>query len=425
MTTAAVPPTSTEPTPAPGRERLGRAFGIHLTGAGLANLADGVMAAGVPLIAIALTRSPGQISMLTAAFWVPWLLIGLFAGVLVDRVDRRHVQLVAMGVRAALLAGLTVLAVTDRLSIWVLVGFALLYGVTEVFVDLAASAMVPALVPASRRSAANGRILAAQQIGGTVIGAPVGSALLIAGTGWVVGVPAALAVAFILLIALGLRRSFRVERTAPVSIRADIGEGLRLLWTHPVLRPNLITGGVMNMANTAYFAVFVLFVVGPGSAIGLQPEHYPLLLTALPAGAIVGSVLTERLTRWLSEVPLMYLCWGVNSALLVVPVLFPTPLALGLAFAALGFTNTIGNVLGQTIRQRLVPSRLLGRVGGASRMVGYGLMPIGALLGGQVAEAFGLVPVFVGAAVLCLVTVAWVATQVDQRMVDRYDTATD
>lgn len=424
MTTAAVPPSSTGTIPAPGREPLGRPFGVHLTGAGLANLADGVMAAGVPLIAITLTRSPSQISLLQVAFWLPWLLIGLFAGVLVDRVDRRHVQLVAMSIRAVLLGGLTVLALTDRLSIWVLISFALLYGVTEVFVDLAASAMVPALVPASRRSAANGRILAAQQIGGTVIGAPVGSALLIAGTGWLVGVPAALAVAFVALIGFGLRRSFKVERTAPVSVRADIGEGLRHLWTHPVLRPNLITGGVMNMANTAYFAVFVLFVVGPGSAIGLQPEHYPLLATTLPAGAIAGSLLSERLTRWISEVPLMYLCWAVNSVLLVVPILFPTPLALGLALAGLGFTNTIGNVIGQTIRQRLVPSRLLGRVGGAARMVGYGLMPVGALLGGLVAEAFGLVPVFIGAAVLCLLAVAWVATQVNQGMVDRYDATT-
>src|SRR5690606_25287807 len=214
---------------------------------------------------------------------------------LVDRVDRRHVQLVAMGVRSLLLVALTVLAVGGHLSIWLLVGFALCHGVTEVFVDLAASAMVPAPVPVERRSAANARVLAAQQVGNAFLGAPIAGALLVVGPGWVVGVPAALCIGFVLLVGLGLRRSFAVERSAPESVRADLVDGLRHLWRHPVLRPNLVAGGVMNLANTGYFAVFVLFVVGPGSAVGLQPEHYPLLATSLPVGALLGSLLTERL----------------------------------------------------------------------------------------------------------------------------------
>ena len=414
---ATAPGTTAEP-----RTPLGRPFAVHLTGAGLANLADGIMAAGVPLLAVTLTRSPVEISMLQVAIWLPWLVLGLLAGVLVDRVDRRHVQLVAMGVRSLLLVALTVLAVGGHLSIWLLVGFALCYGVTEVFVDLAASAMVPALVPVERRSAANGRVLAAQQVGSAFLGAPIGGALLVVGAGWVVGVPAALCIGFVLLVGLGLRRSFAVERSAPESVRADLVDGLRHLWRHPVLRPNLVAGGVMNLANTGYFAVFVLFVVGPGSAVGLQPEHYPLLATSLPVGALLGSLLTERLAGRLREVPLMYVSWTINSAMLLVPVLSPTPAAIVAAFFVLGCTNTVGNVVSQTIRQRLVPSRLLGRVGGAGRTLAYGLMPVGALLGGVVGETVGLVPVFVGAAVLCLAVVGWVATQVNQAMVDALET---
>lgn len=423
VTTRKAPGTARPDGLSPTRVPLGRPFAVHLTGAGLANLADGIMAAGVPLLAVSLTRSPAEISMLQVAIWLPWLLLGLLAGVLVDRVDRRRVQLVAMSVRALLLAGLTWLAFSDRLSIWLLVGFALCYGITEVFVDLAASAMVPALVPPARRSAANGRVLAAQQVGSAFLGAPIGGALLVIGAGWVIGVPAALCVGFVLLIGFGLRRSFAVERDAPTSVRRDLIDGIQLLWRHPVLRPNLVAGGVMNMANTGYFAVFVLFVVGEGSTVGLRPEHYPLLATTLPVGALLGSMLTERLTLRVREVPLMYLCWAINSVMLLVPVFSPTPVAIGVAFFALGFTNTIGNVIGQTIRQRLVPSRLLGRVGGAGRTVGYGLMPVGALLGGLLGEAFGLVPVFIGAAALCLAIVAWVATRVNQGMVDALETA--
>lgn len=409
----AVPATN----PAPVREPLGRPFQVHLGGVGLANLADGIMAAGVPLIAISLTRSPGEISLLSAAIWLPWLLLGLLAGVVVDRLDRRRVQLVAMGVRVVLLSALTWLAFTDRLSMPVLIGFALAYGMTEVFVDLAAGALVPALAPRSRLSAANGRVLAAQQVFNAFVGAPAGGALLVLGAGWVVGVPAVLCVAFLVLIGLGLRGSYRIERAQQQPAGREISEGARFLLGHRVLRPILISGGLMNMASAAYFAVFILWVVGEQSRVGLRPEHYPLLFAALPVGAVLGSLLAERLQRRIDEVPLMFTCWAVNSVMLLVPVVWPEAGAIAGAMLVLGFTNTIGNVIGQTIRQRLVPAGMLGRVGGAGRTIGFGLMPVGALLGGQVAERWGLAAVFYGATVVCLGAVAYVALRVNQSLV--------
>ncbi|WP_238705445.1 MFS transporter [Serinicoccus profundi] len=125
---------------------LGRPFGAHLGAVGLANLADGVVQIGVPLLAVTLTRSPLLMGVLTAAVWLPWLVCGIPAGMLVDRWDRRRTMLVALGLRAVLLGGAAAVALTDRLTIWVLVGLALGYGITEVFTDLAAAAQVPALV---------------------------------------------------------------------------------------------------------------------------------------------------------------------------------------------------------------------------------------------------------------------------------------
>lgn len=404
-------------------EPLGRRFHVHLGGVGLANLADGIVAAGVPLIAISLTRSPGQIALLSVALWLPWLLLGLLAGVLVDRVDRRRLQVSAMSVRVLVLALLAAAAFTDRLSMPLLIGAVLLYGVTEVFVDLAAGALVPAIAPRSRLSAANGRVLATQQVCGTFVGALAGSVLLLLGHGWVIAVPAGLCVGFVLLIGTGLRGDYRIPRTGKVDVVHEVTEGARFLLGHRVLRPLLITAGVMNMANTGYFAVFVLWVVGPGSAVGLDPEHFPLLVAVIAVGAVLGSLVTERLLRRVQEVPLMFTCWGVNSLVLLIPVLWPQWAPIGAAMFVLGFTNTIGNVLSQTIRQRLVPARLLGRVGGAGRTIGYGLMPVGALLGGLVAEAWGLASVFVGAAILCLLAVGYVVARVSQGTVAAHETA--
>jgi predicted MFS family arabinose efflux permease len=107
--------------------------------------------------------------------------------------------------------------------------------------------------------------------------------------------------------------------------------------------------------------------------------------------------------------------------MLVVPLLWPTPLGVGAALVVLGLTNTIGNVISQTIRQRLVPSHLLGRVGGAGRTISFGLMPVGAVLGGVVGSQFGLPTVFIGAMVVCFLAIAHVVVKVNQPLVDAHD----
>jgi MFS family permease len=442
------------------REPLGRVFHVHLTGVGLANLADGIIAAAVPLVAITMTRSPALVSLLSAAVWLPWLLFGIVSGALVDRADRRRVQLIGMGARFGVLAALTVLFLSGRATMPLLIGLVFVYGITEVFIDLAANAIVPSIAPRSALATANGRVLAVQQVCNAFIGVPIGGALLAIGAGWAAGVPAAMAVVFLLVIGLGMRgryragdagpgsapgprRDARVASTptapaadesaeddatarpasavSPGNIRSEIREGLAVLVRHPVLRPLLIAGGLVNMANTAYFGVFVLWVVGDGSRVGMSAEHYPLLVTVLPVGAVIGSLLSERLLRSVAEVPLMFTCWAVNSSMLVVPLLWPTPLGIGAALFVLGLTNTVGNVISQTIRQRLVPSHLLGRVGGAGRTISFGLMPVGAVLGGLVGSQFGLPAVFLGAMVICFVATAQVAVKVTQRLVDAHD----
>ena len=381
-------------------EPLGPRFTALLTTTGLANLGDGIVQMGAPLVALTLTRSPGQISLLAAAAWLPWLLLGLVGGVVVDRTDRRTAQVVALLARAALLVAGTWAAVAGALTMPVLVGLVLLYGITEVFADLAQTSLVPDLVPRSRLQAANGRVLAVQQVCNAFVGSPLAGAALALGTGWVFGVPAAMAVVAVVVLVRGVRGGYRPQRTTASRPAADVREGIRYVAHHRVLRTFVVAGGVMNMASTAYFGVFVLWVVGDGSRVGMRAEHFPLLTATLAVGAVAGSLLTERLVRTLPELGVMYACWFACVPLLLVPLLLPTIPALSVAMFFLGLTNTIGNTISQSLRQRIVPRALLGRTSGAGRTISYGLMPLGALVGGLVAEHAGLPTLFVGATVV-------------------------
>ncbi|WP_456785806.1 MFS transporter [Cellulomonas sp. P5_C5] len=399
------------------REPLGRRFAAHLTATGMANLGDGIVQTGVPLYALTLTRSPSQIALLTAAAWLPWLVLGLAAGVVVDRRDRKYTQVVGLAARALLLGVAVWLVAAGHMTMTTLTVVVLLYGVTDVFVDLAGSALVPDLVPRSRLDAANGRTLAAQQVMSAFVGGPVAGALLALGAGWVLGVPAGLGVAALLLVVTRIPGTYK--HAAPQKRRAttEVREGVAFLVRHPVLRPLLVAGSVMNMANTGYFAVFVLWMVGPGSRVGLTPAQYPLVIAGLAVGAVLGSLAAEPLGRRIPEVRLLLGCWTLNTLLLLVPVLVPTVPAIAVAVFFLGFLNTNGNVISQSMRQRMVAPGMLGRVGGASRTLAYGLMPVGALLGGLVAEQWGLPAVFVGATVLCLAAIAYPVAVVRQHMV--------
>lgn len=403
-----------------------RLFRIHLAGD----------AGAVPLLAIALTRDPLLVGLISTAIWLPWLLGALLVGVVVDRTDRARLRRLTLGARVCVLAAGVGAALTDVLTIWALLALCLAYAVTEVFSDLAASAMIPQLVPREELSRANARVMGTERLMQEFVGQPIGGALVMLGAGWVFGTAAALVVLVVLLLGR-LRRpeGFTAARRASrgtadtsvadeaVSLRADLAEGLRLVLGHPVVRPFTVSAALTNVANTAYFSVFVLWVVGPGSAVGLEPWQFPLLVAVLSAGAIAGSLVPGRWVTRAGEVRVMIGCWFVNSALLLVPVLVPTWWAIGAALVLIGATNMVSNVIGASIRQRVVPARLLGRTGGATRTLIYGTMAVAGPVGGLVGRELGLPTLFVGATVMALLVTAWVATRVDQDVVDRAEAA--
>lgn len=390
---------------------LGRPFGAQLVSTGLANLGDGVLGTVAPLLALSLTTSPAQISLLSAATWLPWLVLGIAAGVVVDRVDRRWVQVIALVARAALLAGGAALGVFGVLTMPLLVAVVLAYGVTEVFADLGATSIIPDLVPADRLSAANGRVIGVQQVANAFLGGPLAGLVVVLGAGVSLGLPAALAALAAVALAAGLRGSYRSHGAADrvEGSWTQVREGLRFLVRHPVMRPLVLTSSVLNLASTAYFAVFVLWAVGPTSAMKLTEPQYPLVMLGFALGAVAGSLIAQRVQDRLGEAVTIISMLTGSVVLMLVPVFWPNGWAVVVAVTVIGVTNTIGNVVSQSLRQRLVPRALLGRVSGASRTLSYGLMPVGALLGGLVGEWAGLPVTFVGAVVVSLVACACLA----------------
>jgi MFS family permease len=390
---------------------LGRRFHFLWASAGLSNLADGVLLVGVPLLAVSLTRSPLLVSLVSAAATLPWLLLALPAGVLADRHDRRAIMVWAAWARTVTLAGAAIAAWLGVLSLPLLIAAVLLAGAGEVFADTSAQSVLPMTVGRDRLAAANGRLTAAQTLGNHFLGAPLAGVLAGFAASLVFGTVAVLYAVSALLL-LGMRGRFKVEQATRGGLGVDIRDGLRHLGRDTALRGLAAFTGVSNLANGAYFAVFVLWVVGAQSRVGLTPETYGLLATTLAVGAVLGSVLAAPLAALAGETRVLGTVTLANAALLLVPMLAPVPWAVFVAAAGLGAANSITNVIAVSLRQRLIPEDLLGRVNAACRLIGTGAMPVGAALAGTLGATAGIEAVFWAAAVLCAVAAFIVFHQV-------------
>ena len=389
---------------------LPRAFWWLWTSTTVSNLADGVLKTALPLVAVGWTRSPAAVAGVALALSLPWLVVSLPAGALVDRWDRRRTLVVADLARAAVLALLTAAVATGTESLALLYAVAVLVGVAEVFRDTTAQSVLPQVVGRDALPAANGRLHAAELTANVFAGPPLGGLLVGAGAlgaTFALGVPAGLWV----LAAVGmlrLRGSYRVRGTdgPRTTVRGDIAEGLLFLVRHRVLRSLAVMVGVANLASSATGAVLVLWAVGPASAMGLTEAQYGLLLTAMAVGAVAGSLVATRVAARLGRTATLAVTILTSTLSLGAPALTTDAWLVAGANVLAGFGIAVWNVVTVSLRQQLTPDALLGRVNSAYRLLAWGTVPLGAGLGGLVGEAWGLRWVFVGAAVVSLTMLA-------------------
>lgn len=365
---------------------------LWLASAG-SNLADGIFWVALPLLAITLTDSPALIAGVTIVSRLPWLLFALVAGALADRLDRRRTMVLVDLFRAGLLGALAIATFGGFASLPVLYLVAFALGVAETLFDTSAQSIMPNLVEPDRLSRANGRLYAVELTMNQFVGPPLGGLLAAAGVALAFGTGAAayLLAAVALFTIAGAFRP--VREGSPTRIHEEIAEGLRYLFGHRLLRVLAAMVGISNLCSTAVFSVFVLYAVAPGP-LGLNEVGFGVLLTSLAVGSLLGSFIVEPLERGLGRANLLAVSMTSYGVTLLIPAVTTNVPVIAFAWVVAGMIGIAWNVVTVSLRQRIVPDRLLGRVNATYRLLAWGTMPIGAALGGLVGELFGLVPVF-------------------------------
>ena len=397
------------------RRGLGADYRRLWTAAAVSTLGDGVREAALPLLAAALTRDPTKVAAVAFAGRLPWLLFSLVSGALVDRIDRRRVMWTVDTARTVVVFGLATAVLFDATSIPLLMGVAFVLGIGETLFDNAAQALMPSVVGRDHLEVANSRLFAAQISSQEFVGPPLGSFLLVAAASAPFFVDGATFVAAaVLVLAMGRGRPAREPREADTRrpLRREIGEGLRWLWHHRLLRTLALMLGVWNLLTTASGAVFVLFATRD---LHVSDSGYGLLFSAGAVGSLVGTVFATRIIRRFGPGRALVTAVVLSGLLDLGVALTSNAYLVGLYGAAGSLLAIVWNVITVSLRQAIIPDELLGRVNSVYRFLGWGMMPIGAALGGLVASAFGLRSLYwIGGVVLLAMAVVTFRTVNDR-----------
>jgi MFS family permease len=376
------------------------------------NLADGALQTVLPLVALSITRDPAAFATVALVARLPWLLVALPAGTLADRLDRRRTMVLVNLGRVVVLGALTLVVAAGSQELWMLCVVAFVLGVGETLFDTAGQSILPNLVRDPRQlERANSRLYAVELTANQFVGPALGG--VVAGLALAAGV-ATSTIAYLLgAVALTtIAGTFRARppesATARRSMRHDIADGLRYLARHQLLRSLALVVGLSNLASSTAFAVFPLYAVAPGP-MGLSGAGFGLLMAALAAGSVGGTFLAGPLSRRLGTRRTLAVAMAAGAAMYAVPALTANPWAVAAGFVVTAALTVSWNIVTVSLRQRIVPDHLLGRVNASYRLCAWGTMPLGAALGGIVAARLSLTAAFwtaAGLGALC-VPVVW------------------
>jgi MFS family permease len=350
----------------------------------------------MPLAAIlVLAATPFEVGLLNAMDTLPFLLVGLPAGVWVDRLRRRPILIVADLGRAALLASIPIAFVLGVLSMPQLYVVGLTVGMLTVFFDVAYQSYLPALVDRERLVDGNAK-LEISRSAAAVAGPPVGGGLV-----GVLGAPIAIALDAASFVASAVFLLFiRKPEPAPephldetgerVSMLRSIREGLAYVGRHRLLRSIAACTGTANLFGAVGWSVLVLYAV---QVLGLTPGTIGIVFGVGSIGFLIGALLPDRIQRRIGLGPaIVASAFVAGLALFLVP-LAPqaSPLPFLLASQVLvGMGQVVYNVSQVSLRQAITPDAMLGRMNATMRFVVWGTMPLGAVIGGILGGVIGL-----------------------------------
>jgi MFS family permease len=367
----------------------------------VSNLGDGIGTVAYPWLASAVTRDPLHIAAVALVTRLPWLLFSLPAGVVTDRVDRRKLAAwmdvfrfaLTFAVAIAVVAGEATLASPDEIAagtstapgsamLLILVYVAaLLLGTAEVFRDNSAQTLMPAIVDKKDLEKANGRLWGAEMVMNSFIGPPLAGVLIAIAFSvpfFVDAASFAVAAALVFMISGNFIPKGR-EEAPKASFKDDLKEGVHWLWRHPLFRPMAISLGVLNGTMILSVATLVLFAQ---EVLALGATGFGLLSTGFAVGGVLGSLLAHRVTATLGQGGSLFFTILASSVGLLVSGLTSSFWVFWTMGLIIAFAGTVWNVITVSLRQSLIPDRILGRVNSVYRFIGWGMMPIGSAIGG-------------------------------------------
>ena len=369
------------------------------------NLGDGLTLCAMPVLAAEFTRDPLTIAGIGMFTPLAKIIVSLGGGALVDRGDRRRLMIGADLARLVAIGGFTALVASDEVSFPVVYVVVFLLGIGEFIYDTSAMAVVRDVVPPQRLTGANGWLYAVED-GAQDLAAPPLGALLFAATVWLPFAVDATSFALSAVLLLSLRGRFRAEHPEPrTTVRSELQEGFRFAFRHPFFRSAAVVWVTLGFTLGATLATLVLFVK---ETLDAGELGYAAIITTGAVGIVLGNLFIARLERRLRPSGVR-----VGSIALSGVVLIATGAASALAVAAVaqtvwGIGFSLANTQMVSIRQRLVPDALLGRVTGAFGLLSALGMVIGALTGGVLTDGGGpRVPILFAGVVTVVVGLLW------------------
>ncbi|MFF4544440.1 MFS transporter [Streptomyces sp. NPDC001435] len=363
-------------------------FGRLWTAAVVSRFGDALRTSALPLLALRITDAPLVVASVTACGYVPWLLFGLLGGAVADQVDQRRAMWTVDTVRGVLVGGFALAVGLGQASVPLLIALAFTLTTLQTLFDNASTALLPSLVDREALGGANARLMTGQQLAGGLLAGPFVPLLLTAGACMPFAADAGTyLVAAALVASLRIRPQEREPRPAGSTLRAEIAAGLRELWRDRVLRAICLATLLCNIGMGALIATLVLHVTrwlhgGDGA--------YAAAMTAYAAGSLVGGLVAQRVARRTGRARALLVAGAVQTASLLLIGSVRHLAALLAGMLLLGSMSMVWNVNQVTLMQQRSPASMVGRVSSAFRTASTSGAPVGALLGGAVAGAYGL-----------------------------------
>ena len=390
-------------------EKLGPAFNRLFSASVISNLSDGLLAVAAPLLAISLTKDPILISMLSAFVMLPWLLFAIPIGLIVDRSNKRLLITFTNSIRF-ITAGLVALAIsTDTITIYWLLLATFLIGTCEVATDTAAQSLIPVILEKKNFEKANSRMNIAETVIQNFIGAPLSGFLyataivlpfILNSLGFLI---AAFFVFMIPAHLISQGSSAETPVTEKKSFISEIKFGLNYLWNDRPLRRLVATTTSLGLFYSLSTSTLILFIT---EILEVQAKYFGVLMAGAGSGGVLGGILTPILSKKFGRGAVLAVAIFISSITVVFQGISPNVWVFGVIGFISAFAITNWNILLMSCYQVLIPADLYGRIHGARRTFVWGVMPIGALLGGVIAQSGLRLPLIVGGIATTLISIS-------------------